>query len=59
MGRGEGDFDASDVSVVLLRSYSSVYDIKENAHLLYWKSVDHVQIHWSEARTQGKDKMIV
>ena len=38
------------------RSYASVYDIKENAHMLYWKSMDHVQTHWSEAHTQGKDK---
>ena len=40
------------------RSYASVYDIKENAHMLYWKSVDPVQTHRSEARTQRKDKMI-
>ena len=24
------------------RSYASVYDIKENAHMRHWKSVDHV-----------------
>ena len=41
------------------RSYASVYDIKENAHMLYWQSVDHVQTHRSEALTQKKDKMIV
>ena len=39
-----------------LRSYTSVSDIKENAHMLYWKSVDHVQTHRSEARTQGQNK---
>ena len=38
------------------RSYGSVCDIKENAYMLYWKSVDHVQTHGSEACTQGKDK---
>ena len=38
------------------RSYASVYDIKENAHMLCWKSVDHVQTHRSVVRTQGKDK---
>ena len=40
------------------RSYASVYDIKENAHMLYWKSVALVLTQWSEARTQGKDEMI-
>ena len=39
-----------------LRSYASVYDIKENAIMLYWKSVEHVQTQRSEAHTQGKDK---
>ena len=38
------------------RSYASVYDTKENAYMLYRKSVDHVQTNRSEARTQGKDK---
>ena len=37
-------------------SSTSVYDIKENAHMLYLKSVDHVQTHWSEACAQGKNK---
>ena len=36
------------------RSYASVYDTKENAHMLYWTSVDHVQTYRPEARTQGK-----
>ena len=39
------------------RSYASVYGIRENAHMLYWKSVDHVCTDTpSEARIQGKDK---
>ena len=38
------------------RSCASVYDIKENADMLYWKPVNHVQSKQSEARTQGKDK---
>ena len=38
------------------RSYASVYDIKENAHMFYWKSVYHVQTHRSETRTQAKEK---
>ena len=33
-----------------------MYDIKENAHMLYWKSVFHVQSNRSKARIQGKDK---
>ena len=37
------------------RSYASHHDIKENA---YMTSVDHVQTQRSEARTQGKDRMI-
>ena len=36
--------------------YTSVYDIRENPPLLYWKSVDHVQTRRSAARTEGKDK---
>ena len=40
----------------LSRSYASVYDFKENAHMLYWLSVDHGLTHRSEARPQGKDK---
>ena len=38
------------------RSYAPVYDIKENAHMLYWKTVDHAQTHRSEARPQRKGK---
>ena len=39
-----------------LRSYASLYDIKENAHMLYYKYVDHIQIHQSGESTQEKDK---
>ena len=38
------------------RSYASVYDIKENAHMLYWKSVNHQQTRRYEAQTIVKDK---
>ena len=38
------------------RSCASVYDIKENADMLYWKPVNHEQSKRSEAPTQGKDK---
>ena len=27
------------------RSYASVYDIKDNAHIVYLKSLDHIQSH--------------
>ena len=52
---GVGSLMLSMLVYCYSRSYTSVYDIKENAHMLYWKSVDHVQTHRSEARTQRKD----
>ena len=36
--------------------FTTNHHLKENAHMLYWKSVDHVQTHRSEARTQRRGK---
>ena len=64
MCRGGGGGGGGEFWLVLvlyyLRSYASVYDIKENAYMLYWKSVDHVQSYRPDPHAhKGRTKMIV
>ena len=41
------------------RLYASVCDIKENAHMLYWKSVDHDRPTGLKYAIKARTKMIV